>query len=153
MSDPVPQPTLDLGDYRGKKIKVTRVKLANANDGFDPSTSLESPRIYELGERLVLAVEVVVSAHQPKVSDIDAEEITVELVQTFKAGTMAVVPRRSVAKELNAAQRAKDEAEKAKKAGKKAPRVRRGTLRAVGASLEEALQTPAEPQIDPEVST
>jgi hypothetical protein len=136
----IEQPTLDLGDYRGKRIKTTKVKLANANDGFDPSTALESPRIYELGERLVLAVEVVVSAHQPKAVNLEDENITVELIQTFKAGTMAVVPRRAVQKELNAAQRAKDEAAKAKAAGKKAPKVRRGTLRAVGDSLEEALQ-------------
>jgi hypothetical protein len=63
---------LDLGDYRGQRIKRTKVKLANASDGFDPSTSLENPRVYEIGERLVLAVEVIVSAHQPKAVDLEA---------------------------------------------------------------------------------
>ena len=135
------QQTLDLGDYRGQKIRSTKVKLANASDGFDPSTSLESPRIYEIGERLVLAVEVIVAGHQPKALDLDAEEIELSLIQTFKAGTMAVVPRRAVSKELNAAQRARDEAAKAKATGGRPPRVRRGTLRAVGDSLEQALQS------------
>ena len=140
MTEQATQQSLDLGDYRGKKIKLTRVKLANANDGFDPSTALETPRIYEIGERLVLAVEVVVSAHQPKAVSLDSDTLEVELIQTFKAGTMAVVPRRAVSKELNAAQRARDDAAKEKAAGKKAPKVRRGALRAVGSSIEEALQ-------------
>jgi hypothetical protein len=140
MTDAAEQPTLDLGDYRGQRIKTTRVKLANANDGFDPSTALESPRIYEIGERLVLAVEVVVSAHQPKAMDLDADDVTLELLQTFKCGTMAVIPRRAAQKELNAAQRARDEAAKAKEAGKKPRAVSRGALRAVESSLEEALK-------------
>lgn len=146
MTEPADQPTLDLGDYRGKRIKATKVKLANASDGFNPSTSLESPRIYEIGERLVLAVEVVVSAHQPKAIDLDSDDVALELLQTFKCGTMAVVPRRSVSKELNAAERARAEAIKAKAANKPAPKVRRGTLRAVGSSLEEAMQS--EPKSD-----
>lgn len=140
------QVALDLGDYRGQRIKATKVKLANANDGFDPSTSLESPRIYEIGEKLTLAVEVIVSGHSPKAVDLDAGEIEVELLQTFKCGTMAVIPRKSVAKELNAAEAAQAERDKVKAATKRKP-VRRGQLKSVGtdgpepvgASLEKLL--------------
>jgi hypothetical protein len=120
------QPTLDLGDYRGQRIVKTRVKLANANDGFDPSTSLEDPKVYEIGERLVIAVEVVVASHTPKASSLDPEaEITIDLLQTFKCGTMAVVPRSAVAKQLNAAAKADEARDKAAAAAKAAARPKR----------------------------
>lgn len=137
----VQQVELDLGDYRGQKIKATKVKLANANDGFDPSTSLESPRIYEIGETLTLAVEVIVIAHQAKAGNPLEDEMEMVLLQTFKCGTMAVIPRKSVAKELNAAaaaETARKAAIKAAAAAKKKAPVRRGNLAAV--------QTDAEPK-------
>jgi hypothetical protein len=135
------QPTLDLGDYRGRKITGVKAKLANTNDGFDPTTGGIEGRIYEIGEELTVAVRVVVSAHNPKLVNEDGE---LELLQTFKALTMSVIPDKLVAKELNAVEKAQAEAKKAKEAKKP---VRRANLRAVkdngpkavGESLQEAL--------------
>lgn len=166
MTDAAEQSTLDLGEYRGKAVTQTKVKLLNASDGFDPSTSMDNPQVYEIGERLVLAVEVVVEAHQPKAIDLDDEDLKLLLIQSFRCGTMAVIPRKAAAKQLDAAVKAKADAEKAKEAAKpkkKAP-VKRGHLRSVGESLEEALQGAAETEdgytdtdpnagLDPEVST
>jgi len=136
------QPMLDLGDYRGKKITSVKTKLANSNDGFDPTTGGIEGRIYEIGEVLTIAVRVVVTSHTPKLVDIDKGEL--ELLQTFKAGTMSVVADKLVAKDLDAVEKAQKAAEAAKP---KKP-VRRGQLRSVatgsgpvhiGETLSEAL--------------
>ena len=58
MSAAAEQPTLDLGDYRGRNIVAVKTKLANTNDGFDPNTGGIEGRIYEIGEEITVAVRV-----------------------------------------------------------------------------------------------
>lgn len=146
------QPSLDLGDYRGKNILRTAIRLQNTNDGFHPSTDLEEPRIFELDEELTVAIRIKVSGHHPKVIDKgDDDEIgMVDLLQDFKCGTIAIIPDTGKTKQaldqVEARRKAADDAaKKAKAKTKKAP-VRRGALRSVGNSIEEALQGATPPQ-------
>lgn len=139
-AEPV-QPTLDLGDYRGKGIASTTTKLANTNDGFDPSTSIDGEqRIYEIGEVLTVASRVVVIAHQPKLIQGGDNDGKLNLLQTWKVISTAVVSDKVVAKELNAVEKAQEAAKEEKK-----PVKRRNLVavsdgpKAVGESLQEAL--------------
>lgn len=137
----VEQPSLDLGEYRGKNIIETAVKLANSNDGFHPSTDLDEPRIFELDEELTVAIRIKVTAHNPKLIEKGDNAGGVELLQTFKCGTIAIIPDTGKVKQaLDTVEQRRKAAEDAKKATAKKPAVRRGTLRSVGSSIEEALQ-------------
>jgi hypothetical protein len=140
------QPSLDLGDYRGKGIASTTTKLANTNDGFDPSSSVDGDsHIYEIGEVLTIACRVVVLSHTPKLIEKDGEDQgKLNLLQTWKVISTAVVSDKAVAKELNAIEKAQAAAKAAKvKATKKVMRsnIRQMTdgPKAVGESLQEAL--------------
>lgn len=139
------QPSLDLGEYRGKNILETAVKLANSNDGFHPSTDLDEPRIFELDEELTVAIRIKVTEHHPKVIQKGDNAGAVELLQTFKCGTIAIIPDTgAVKKALDQVEVRRTQAEEAAAAAKarKAPKkpVRRGALRSVGDSLAEALE-------------
>jgi hypothetical protein len=127
------QQTLDLGDYRGQKIVSVKVKLANANDGFDPSTQMQGEHIYEIGDHVTLAVDAVVVAHTPRATpdSLDENTITIDLTQTFKCMTMAVVPRKAVDRELKAAAKADEDRDKARKAAQKTARKARGSGKVV----------------------
>jgi hypothetical protein len=127
------QPELELGDYRGQTIVSTRVRLANGNDGFDPSTQLEYPQIYDIGQRVTIAVDAVVVAHNPKATkdSLDEDEILIDLTQTFKCLTMAVVPRAAVEKELQAAFLVQADREKARKTAQKTARQAKGSGKVV----------------------
>lgn len=143
------QPSLDLGDYRGKNIIRTAIRLQNTNDGFHPSTDLEEPRIFELDEELTVAIRIKVSGHHPKVIDKgdDSEIGMVDLLQDFKCGTIAIIPdtgatkraldqveiRRTQAAE--AAKKAKDAAKKAAKPARRAAGA--GQLVSIGDSLQQ----------------
>lgn len=153
------QPTLDLGDYRGKNIIRTAVRLQNSTDGFHPSTDLDEPRIFELDEEMTVAIRIRVSAHHPKVIEKgeDDEIGMVDLLQDFKCGTIAIIADTGNVKKaldtVEARRKAADDAAKKAKAKAKAPKkspVRRGALRSVGSSIEEALQgsTPEGAQTD-----
>lgn len=148
------QPTLDLGDYRGRAITGTAVKLANATDGFHPQTAMSEPRIFEIGEELTIAVRVVVTAHgvQAVKSEKDDEELKgTSIIQTWKCQTVAIIsdagPVKKALDSVAAAEKAAAEAKAraAKKPAGRKPGVRRGQLRSVGSSLEEALQGNAAP--------
>ena len=110
------QPSLDLGDYRGKNIIRTAIRLQNSKDGFHPSTDLEEPRIFELDEELTVAIRIRVSGHHPKVIEKgDDDEIgMVDLLQDFKCGTIAIIPDTGATKKaLDEVERRRKEAEKA----------------------------------------
>jgi hypothetical protein len=145
MTSPAEQPTLDLGEYRGKNILRTSVKLANSNDGFHPSTDLDEPRIFELDEELTVAIRIKVTGHNPKLIEKgeDAELGMVELLQTFKCGTIAIIPDTGTVKKALDTVEARRAAARAAEAAKKpaAKKVRRSHLAPVGESLEAALQT------------
>jgi hypothetical protein len=145
------QPSLDLGDYRGKNILRTSVRLQNTNDGFHPSTDLDEPRIFELDEELTVAIRIRVSAHHPKVIEKgeDAELGMVELLQDFKCGTIAIIPDTGATKKaldsVESRRKAADEAAaKAKAAAKKAAAPKRtakgkgGEVVPISSSLQEA---------------
>ena len=149
---PDPQPTLDLGDYRGRSIIQTAVKLANTNDGFHPSTEMDEPRIFEIGEELTIAIRVKVIDHHPKLIEKGDDEGGLEMVQTFKCGTVAIIADAgNVKKELDKVAERRKVVEAAKKSTKGKP-VRRGHLAAVGSSLEAALGQvePGDSDVTPE---
>ena len=138
------QPTLDLGDYRDRGIASTSTKLMNTNDGFDPSTTVDGEqRIYEIGEVLTIACRVVVTAHTPKLIEAGDQEGMLNLLQHWKVLSTAVVSDKSVAKELNAVEKAQAAAKAAKAKTKKVMRSNIRNLsdgpKAVGESLQEAL--------------
>ncbi|MGA9527154.1 MAG: hypothetical protein WBS24_03450 [Terriglobales bacterium] len=143
------QPTLDLGDYRGRGIAETAVRLQNTNDGFDPQTQMDEPRIFEIDEELTVAIRIKVTAHHPKLIEKGDHEGMLRVLQDFKCGTIAIVPDTGVVKkELDRAEanrkNAADAAAKAKEAAKKAAKPPR---RAAGAgklvSLGDSLQAHA----------
>ncbi len=142
------QPSLDLGEYRGRNIIQTAVKLANTNDGFHPQTEMDEPRIFEIGEELTIAIRVRVTDHHPKLIEKGDDEGALEMVQTFKCGTVAIIADTGKVKtELDAVERRRTAAEaaaaRAKAAAKKAAkpaRAARGKAEVVpiSSSLQEA---------------
>lgn len=144
------QPSLDLGEYRGRNILETAVKLANSNDGFHPSTDLDDPRIFELDEELTIAIRVKVTGHAPKLIEKGDNEGGVELLQTFKCGTIAIIPDTGKTKQALDAVEAKRKANeaaatKAKATAKKAaspPRRAAGSGKVV--SIGDSLQQHAD---------
>lgn len=146
MTEAVEQTTLDLGDYRGQNITDTSVKILNQTGGFHPQTEMSEPRIFEIDEEITIAARVRVTDHHIKriLAKGDDDPDKMLLLQTMVMGDVAVIPDTgSVKKELDrvAAQRARvetaaAEAKKAKSGGK----AKRGHLRSVGSSIEEALQ-------------
>ena len=143
------QPQLDLGEYRGKNIIRTFVKLLNSSDGFHPATDLDEPRIFELEEELTVAIRIKVTSHHPKLITKGDDEGQLELGQDFKCGTIAIIPDTgTVKKALDSVEERRKAAEAAAKAAK-AKKPRRARLaavtdepKAVGASLQEALGQP-----------
>jgi len=142
------QPSLDLGEYRGKNIIRTYVRLLNSSDGFHPATDLDEPRIFELEEELTVAIRIKVTAHHPKLITKGDDEGQLELGQDFKCGTIAIIPDTgTVKKALDTVEERRKAAEAAAKAAK-AGQPKRGRARlaavaepkAVGESLQEALQ-------------
>jgi hypothetical protein len=146
------QPALDLGNYRGKNILRTAIRLQNSKDGFHPSTDLEEPRIFELDEELTVAIRIKVSGHHPKVIEKgeDYEIGMVDLLQDFKCGTIAIIPDTGATrKALDAVEARRKEADKAaEKAKATAKKAARPPRRAAGAgkvvSIGDSLQQHAD---------
>lgn len=150
MTDAAQQPSLDLGDYRGKNIIRTAIRLQNTSDGFHPSTDLEEPRIFELDEELTVAIRIKVTGHHPKVIEKgeDDEIGMVDLLQDFKCGTIAIIPdqgpvKRALDQVETRRQQAEEAAKKAKEAAKKAAAPKRtakgkGEVVPISSSLQEA---------------
>lgn len=143
----VEQPALDLGDYRGQGITDTAVKILNQTGGFHPSTEMNEPRIFEVDEELTIAARVKVTDHQIKriLAKKDDDPDRLQLIQTLVMGTVAVIADTgNVKKELDRIEAQRAAVEKAAKEAKAKPAkkrgVTRGGLRAVGSSIEEALQ-------------
>jgi hypothetical protein len=139
------QPTLDLGDYRGQNITDTSVKILNQTGGFHPQTEMSEPRIFEIDEEITIAARMRVTDHHIKriLAKGDDDPDKMLLLQTMVMGDVAVIPDTgSVKKELDrvAAQRARAEAAAKEAKEKKGSKAKRGHLRSVGSSIEEALQ-------------
>jgi hypothetical protein len=146
MTEASEQQTLDLGEYRGKQITDTAVKILNQTGGFHPETEMAEPRIFEMDEEFTIAARVVVTDHNIKriLSRKDDDPDRLQLLQTWLMGTIAVIPDTgNVKKELDkvaAANARREAAAEEAKAAKRGKSVRRGHLRSVGSSIEEALQ-------------
>jgi hypothetical protein len=144
MTDVVQQPSLDLGDYRGKNILQTSIRLLNANAGIQPTTDLEEPRIFELEEELTIAIRVKVIRHAPQLIEKGEDEGALELIQSFKCGTIAVIPDSGATKKaLDAVESRREAAEKAAAKAKEAAKPKRtargkGTVVPISDSLQQA---------------
>lgn len=133
MTDAAEQTTLDLGDYRGKNITDTAVKILNQTGGFHPQTDMADPQIMEMDEEFTIAVRVKVTDHHVKRIEAkrEDEEDRLQLLQTWTMGTVAIIPDTGATKkELDAAERRREAAdkaaEKAKAAAKEAAKPKRG---------------------------
>lgn len=136
MTDAAQQPTLDLGEYRGKNITDTAVKILNQTGGFHPQTDMAEPQIMEMDEEFTIAVRVKVSDHHIKrIMGRGDEEDRLQLLQTWTMGTVAIIPDSGTTKkELDAAERRREAAEKASAKAKEAAKPKRAA-RSPGADV------------------
>lgn len=87
----------DLGEYRGRDIIRTSVKITKAGDGLSKSMGI-APAVYEQGDELMVLLKVVVGPHTHKMI---ADTECLELIQSFEAETAVIVDDAASRKKLD----------------------------------------------------
>lgn len=117
-TEPRTEAVVGLGEYLGKDIIRTSVKITKAGDGLSASLGI-SPEVFQQGEELMILAKVKVGQHIHKpIKDTEC----LELVQEFEALTVTIVDDKTSARRI-----AQQENELAKAAEKK-----KGTQRLPG---------------------
>lgn len=100
-----------LGEYRGRKVLSTSLKITNTGDGLSEAMGI-APEILEPGDTVYVLLECEVGKHTHK---LNTKFDAYELQQVLKAGTATIVDdqasKKKIAAQANRLQRAKEERE------------------------------------------